>query len=161
RWTDSGEGSGEVVVFVAPTKSSGLDAQRRGLTDLVELVRRRTATGSGPGTLVVVTTHAQAATAERRPDPGAALCWGLVRVLRREHPELRTRLIDLHPEPDHQVVTDCVAELLSDSDDDQVVLDSGERYAGRLRQGDHGEAVLPPLRAATQPFELRMTPGQF
>ncbi|MCP2294159.1 phthiocerol/phenolphthiocerol synthesis type-I polyketide synthase C [Nocardia amikacinitolerans] len=154
--------AGKTVVFLAPTGRDGLDAQRNGLTELATLVRRFLDATATPARLVVVTANAQAAEPADRPDPGGALFWGFVRVLRREHPELSAELIDLDP-AGGAGVAECAAELLAAPGDDQVVLRRGGRYVGRLEQGTRadGDTSARPLRAAAQPFLLRSTPGRF
>ncbi|MET7671692.1 SDR family NAD(P)-dependent oxidoreductase [Micromonospora luteifusca] len=142
------------VAFVAPDAEAGLDAQREGLLRLTTVARaclRR----SVPPQLVVVTARAQAVSGGDRPDPGAALYWGYLRVLRREHAVLDPRLVDVDPaEPDW--AARCAAELLS-SEDDQVVLRADRRRVGRLTRGVAPEETgddLPAPRTAAQPFRV-------
>lgn len=154
--------AGKTVVFLAPTARDGLDSQRHGLTELAALVRRVLDATATPARLVVVTANAQAAEPADRPDPGGALFWGFVRVLRREHPELSADLIDLDP-VGGAGVEECAAELLAAPGDDQVVLRQGGRYVGRLEQGTPAgdDTSSPPLRTVAQPFRLWPTPGRF
>lgn len=83
-----------------------------------------------------MTSGAQPATDEGDIDAGAALYWGFGRVLRQEHPELRSLLLDVE-----RAYTgwqqDCVAELLTADDaEDQVALRGGRRFVGRLTHGE-------------------------
>jgi phthiocerol/phenolphthiocerol synthesis type-I polyketide synthase C len=147
------------VVFVAPSVAAGLAAQRRGLLTLTALVKACTALASVPR-LVVVTANAQAATDHDQPDPGAALYWGLVRVIRREHAELEPVIVDVAA-TDAGWAVDCAAELAGNDGEDQVVLRAGardrRRLVGRLVRGEAADAGALRARAWTtprQPFRL-------
>jgi myxalamid-type polyketide synthase MxaE and MxaD len=61
---------------------------------------------------------------------GQAPLWGFGRTIAYEHPELRCTLIDLDSKD--MDVQDLCNELCSDSQDDQVGLRNGERYAAHL-----------------------------
>ncbi|MBL1077520.1 SDR family NAD(P)-dependent oxidoreductase [Nocardia sp. 2] len=130
------------VVFLAPSARSGLDAQRRGLLELGELASSYVRMTAAPPRLVVVTTAGQAVDASERPDPGGALYWGFVRVLRREHPELSAALIDLPDSRDgvdqDRLFESCAAELLTGAGgEDQVALRLERRHSERLEpEGD-------------------------
>ncbi|MCD9878920.1 type I polyketide synthase [Streptomyces guryensis] len=141
-------GAGELagVAFLAP--GDDLAAQRRGLLALTELVRV-CAARPVPPRLVVVTSGAQPVTDAAAIDAGAALYWGFGRVLRQEHPELRSLLLDVvRTDPGWQ--QDCVAELLTADDaEDQVALRAGRRFAGRLTHGEPEPS--PVLPAWTRP----------
>lgn len=142
----------ERVVFVAPDAGAGHDAQRRALTLLAALAR--TCSDSPvPPLLAVVTSRAQAALPGDAPDPGAALFWGFTRVLRREHPELLARLVDIDP-AEAEGPAEWAAELLGDGAEDQVALRAGRRLAARLTRGvpDTAAGLLPAPRSARQPF---------
>jgi phthiocerol/phenolphthiocerol synthesis type-I polyketide synthase C len=128
------------VAFLAP--AGDLAAQRRGLLDLTELVRAAVALPAPPR-VVIVTAHGQAVGGEDLPDPGAALYWGYGRVLRREHPELRSTLIDVGAGTDDGAATaypapawpDAAAAILAADDEDQLALRAGRRFAARLVRG--------------------------
>ncbi|UED88049.1 type I polyketide synthase [Streptomyces profundus] len=142
------------VVFLAPGAHAGPDAQQRGLGHLTEVVRACAALPALPR-LAVVTDLAQSATADDAPDPGAALYWGYGRVLQREHPELRTRLVDgdaAHPD----WPAECATVLLAADTDDQLALRDGRRLAARLvrGEGDEEEQPVRPWRTVGQPFRL-------
>ncbi|MGW4738146.1 type I polyketide synthase [Nocardia xishanensis] len=144
------------VVYLVPV--ADLDSQRQGLVRLAELVRAHTRTGTAPRRLVVVTANAYAAEPEDRPDPGAAMYWGFARVLRREHPELSTAIIDVAGPGE---IDACGAELLTATGEDQVALRGGRRYVGRLESGEHPcESAARPWRELPQPFWLRSATGR-
>lgn len=146
------------VVFLAPTVAAGLDAQRAALPLLADLARRCLAADAAHR-VVVVTTDAQAAGPER-PDPGAALFWGFGRVLRREHPELDTVLLDLAGgDATATRWASCAAELCAPAEADQILLRAGVRLLGRLRQGAV-QAAPPPRRSARRPFRLAIGRGR-
>ncbi|WP_079149059.1 type I polyketide synthase [Streptomyces agglomeratus] len=141
------------VVFVAPDADAGEEAQQQGLTRLAGLARSCSDLPVPPR-LAVVTTLAQAAGPGDDPDPGGALYWGFTRVLRREHPELAARVVDLDP-ADAGDPAGWAAELLADGAEDQVALRAGRRLAARLTRGlpdDGPAATLPAPRTCRQPF---------
>ncbi|MEV8394627.1 MULTISPECIES: SDR family NAD(P)-dependent oxidoreductase [unclassified Streptomyces] len=143
----------ENVVFVAPDATAGYEAQRQGLSRLAGLARDCSELPVPPP-LAVVTAGAQAAEPGDIPDPGSALYWGFTRVLRREHPELLARLVDVDPE-DADGPAEWAAELLGDGAEDQVALRAGRRLAARLTRGvptGRAAAALPARRSARQPF---------
>ncbi|HEX7836419.1 MAG TPA: zinc-binding dehydrogenase, partial [Kofleriaceae bacterium] len=117
--------------------------QRRGLVALTALVKACTALPTVPR-LVVVTANAQAATPDDRPDPGAALYAGFVRVVCREHPELSPLVVDVAParEADEDWAVDCAAELVAGDGEDQVALRAGRRLVGRLVRGEVTEGSI-------------------
>jgi phthiocerol/phenolphthiocerol synthesis type-I polyketide synthase C len=159
-WTDrlraAAERTGEPVgvVLLAPRAEHGLDEQRRGLLPLTALVRACLSRASCPR-VAVVTTDAQAAAPGDTVDPGGALYWGFGRVLRREHPETRSLVLDLSSADSGAAA--CAAELLAGDDVDQVALRGDRRLTGRLARGEAGtwaDAPRPPWRTAPQPFRL-------
>src|SRR5690606_4386538 len=100
-----------------------------------------------------VTRGAQKTCAEDRAiRPAQASLWGLGRVVAVEHPELRSRLIDLDPQA---VPEDALAALLSElqrsSAEDQVAHRRGERRVARL-QRDPQALSRHPATAASQPL---------
>ncbi|MEU6582121.1 SDR family NAD(P)-dependent oxidoreductase [Nocardia sp. NPDC046763] len=150
----------DTIVHLAPPADAGLDLQRRGLLELRDLVTACVRSSAATPRLVVVTTAAQAIDPAECPDPGGALYWGFARVLRREHPELSTEIIDLAaPElgAPHRRFDECAAELLARTGEDQIVLRTGAgRYVGRLEQGEQPEntAAVRPWHATTRTFQL-------
>ncbi|MEU9238527.1 type I polyketide synthase [Streptomyces sp. NPDC048385] len=136
------------VAFLAPVGDLG--AQRRGLLELTELVRA-CATRPVPPRLAVVTSGAQPVTGDDEVDAGSALYWGFGRVLRQEHPELRSLLLDV-TRADQGWAQECVAELLTvDDAEDQVALRAGRRFTGRLTHGEPEPAAAPPAWARSEP----------
>lgn len=154
------------VALAAPSAATGLPAQRRLLAALPGLVRSVTALPSVPR-LVLVTAGGQAVVDGESPDPGAALFWGFGRVLRREHPELSTLLLDVRPAEDGWAAG-AAAELPADDGEDQVVLRRGRRLTGRLTpaaaletpdaadtaDGADGGGGRAAWRPSGQPFRL-------
>ena len=153
----------DTVVFVAPGASAGVAAQEAGLALLTDTVRAcLNARGAVPA--VAVLTAGAAAVAEGdTPDPGAALYWGYTRVLRREHPELAARLIDVAVDtaaggPSAGDLAALVAELAADHGEDQVALRAGRRLAARLDRGLSGAddaAPAPGPAPRRQPFRIQ------
>jgi phthiocerol/phenolphthiocerol synthesis type-I polyketide synthase C len=141
------------VAFVAPRAASGLAAQRQGLIALTYLARMALAQPAPPR-VAVLTAGAQGAVPADEPDPGAALYWGYCRVLRREHGELRTAVIDVAPGDGEW--PQAAAELLA-GDEDQVALRGTRRLVGRLVRGEPPAAGEPRPAWGTpaQPFVLR------
>ncbi|SHM12515.1 type I polyketide synthase [Actinacidiphila paucisporea] len=144
----------DAVVFAVPAAEGGRGAQRAALDDLVALVPAL-ADRTAPPSLTVVTVGAQPAVDGDLPDPGGALFWGFGRVLRREHPELTPRLVDIDGTDDEQAAG-CVALLAAEDGEDQTALRGGRRFAARLSRGEGGD-TLPPAHTAPQPF--RFAPG--
>lgn len=58
--------------------------------------------------------------------------WGLGRVMALEHPEFRCSRLDLDPSPAQNQVSNLLAELLAQDQEDQVVYRHGDRYVARL-----------------------------
>lgn len=146
------------VVFLAPSADAGLDAQRRGLTELTELVRACVGRPAPPR-LVIVTADAQSVAASDAPDPGAALYWGFGRVLRREHPELRPQLLDVAT-ADAGWAGQVAAELCGAGDDDQVALRGARRFAGRLVRGSADRDPADKAAWRRPEREFRLTPDR-
>jgi phthiocerol/phenolphthiocerol synthesis type-I polyketide synthase C len=147
------------VAFLAPRAEAGLTAQREGLLTLTALTRACVSRPQVPR-MVVITADAQVpAGTTGTCDPGAALYWGFGRVLRCEHPEVRSVLIDTSS-ADPAWSTSCAAELLSTDSPDQVVLRGEDRLVGRMLRGEAGEddesrvEHKPAWRTVAQPFRL-------
>ncbi|WP_327316424.1 type I polyketide synthase [Streptomyces sp. NBC_01235] len=149
------------LVFAAPDATAGEAAQRAGLTVLSALAGAALDRPTAPR-LTVLTTHAQA-TADERPDPGAALYWGFTRVLRGEHPVLAAALVDRAAEDGW--ASYAVRELREEQREDQVLLRAGRRLAGRLERtaGPGTDASTPVPYTTGQPFRLHPgpRPGQW
>ncbi|WUH89160.1 SDR family NAD(P)-dependent oxidoreductase [Streptomyces sp. NBC_00433] len=148
------EGDADAVVFAVPAAEAGRGAQRAALDELVALVPAL-ADRAAPPSLTIVTVGAQPAVDSDLSDPGGALFWGFGRVLRREHPELTPRLVDIDGTGEEQAAG-CVALLTAEDGEDQTALRGGRRFAARLSRGEGGD-TLPPAHTAPQPF--RFSPG--
>jgi len=153
-------GQPATIVYLAPTADAGLMAQRQGLSALADLVREHVRV-EAPLRLIVVTTGAQAAGPHERPDPGTALYWGFGRVLRREHPELSTVLLDLDAAAlvAHRLAA-CAAELAAPGDQDQVLLRAGDRLVGRITASTPAGTAPAPWRGRRRPFRLGPGPNR-
>ncbi len=116
--------------------------------------------------LWLVTQGAQAVGDEQPVQPFQAPLWGLGRVLAMEHPEFRSRLVDVGPEESADDIADqLLAELTGGAADDQIALRHGQRYAARLepaaelwdRQADFRRLTFPKGS-----FRMRLgKPGSF
>jgi phthiocerol/phenolphthiocerol synthesis type-I polyketide synthase C len=141
------------VAWLMPDFEAGLPAQRAALSRLAGLVRAGTAK-STPPQLAVITAAAQPAGETSLLDPGAALAWGFTRVARREHGELQLRLIDVAAGWSGWAAG-AAAELVAADGEDQVVLNAGQRFVGRLVQGLDEDAQQPAAwQGPAQPFRL-------
>jgi acyl transferase domain-containing protein len=92
-------------------------------------------------TLVVITRHAQSTTAGEDVDVSHAAVWGTARALRAEHPELRSRLIDVAS--DSASDGDTLWRALA-SNADELAVRGSAILAPRLRPAAQSEA--PPIR---------------
>ncbi|MFE2540544.1 SDR family NAD(P)-dependent oxidoreductase [Actinacidiphila glaucinigra] len=103
-----------------------------------------------PG-LWLISRHAQRVAADdRHVAPFQALLWGLGRTLSAEHPELRTRLVDLDRNP--KSVDALIADLLRPDDEDQIALRDGTRRVARLvarRKIPEGAGPVAAVRLST------------
>lgn len=112
--------------------------------------------------LVVVTTGAQAVIDGDSPVLEQAPLWGMIRTLANEHPELRSRLIDLSAAPSGEEVAALARELVTRSED-QVALRDAARLLPRLRPmpatGAAKGAVRTSARAGRAYRAVASTPG--
>ncbi|THF49231.1 type I polyketide synthase [Allorhizobium terrae] len=141
------------VVYMAPCARSGIEAQKRGLFELSQLVK---AAGSLPSLpqLAIVTANARTVEGDSLADAGAGLYWGFLRVLRREHPELQGIVLDIDPSAPSWA-DESAAELLSQTGEDQVVLRQEKRWVGRLSQTKpQEEPASTAWKTPAQPFRL-------
>lgn len=116
----------------------GIDAVRRSPRGL--RVVTRGAVDYGPG-------------AARGSEAGAAL-WGILRVLKAEHPEIPCRVVDLDPgaaAADPEVV---LTGLLGEGEEDRLALRGGEWLAPRLRR------VESPAGPAASEDDLPLPEGE-
>ncbi|MFJ4849313.1 SDR family NAD(P)-dependent oxidoreductase [Streptomyces sp. NPDC088733] len=110
-----------------------------------------------PG-LWLVSRHAQrVAPEDRHVAPFQALLWGLGRTLAAEHPELRTRLVDL--DRNLTSVEALVADLLGPDDEDQFALRDGTRRVARLVARGKASAEPGPTAAVRLSLPRPGTPG--
>ncbi|MCM6774565.1 beta-ketoacyl reductase [Nocardia sp. CDC159] len=129
----------EGVVYLAPPPTVDLEAQRIGLAGLFEIIAAALARATVPA-LTVATFGARPGSGAS--DPVTAAYLGIVRVLGRDHPELRARLVDLDSgDPDW--VAALVGELDADDDEDLVLIRQGVRFTGRWHR--HRLGVAEPL----------------
>ncbi|MGI9628360.1 MAG: type I polyketide synthase, partial [Longimicrobiales bacterium] len=156
RHADPDEASGRSgVVFL--DGAAGPD-QEHSPAALLDIVRTMVgATLDMPPRLYVVTTGAQyvaATDAERtaaeHPEMERALraapLWGLGATIALEHPELAPVRIDLGLDLEDAVGA-LVDELAPDTEDDQVAVRAGERYAARLTKPRGGGGGAPANEA--------------
>ncbi len=135
-----------------------------GAVYLVQALAQAETTGPA-GRLWLVTGGAQAVGQTTGPLAVAqAPLWGLGRVIAQEHANLRCTCLDLSPAGQPPEIEALVAELRTDSPEDQVALRAGGRYAARLLSASFDDAVAAPVNlveaAPGQPFRVTVTtPG--
>ncbi|HEY3998699.1 MAG TPA: SDR family NAD(P)-dependent oxidoreductase, partial [Candidatus Xenobia bacterium] len=95
--------------------------------------------------LWLVTQGAQSVQDEAPSLPQAPL-WGLGRVLQREHPELRGRLVDLDPAASDPLPA-LLLELGAADPEDQVAWRTGQRHVPRLVQATVGSTPAGEVRS--------------
>lgn len=127
--------------------------------DVVRVVQALgTGSGGPPPRLWLVTTGATAAGAAGPLSLEQAPVWGLAKVLRMEHPELRAVTVDLDPAATlESSVRDLADELFRDDDEDHVAWRRGVRLVGRLTTlaledapaGTHSAGAGPPSGGGT------------
>ena len=121
----------------APPLDAGPDdtlerATRLGVGSLLQLAQAITAHPAAVGKLTVVTRGAQRAGGESAVEPSQAPTWGLVRVVRSEHPSLAIACVDLDPDPSADEIALLAVEALSKDREDEVAFRAGERRVSRL-----------------------------
>jgi NADPH:quinone reductase-like Zn-dependent oxidoreductase len=85
--------------------------------------------------------------------PGAAMLWGLGRVLANEHQELRLRMVDIQGLDGGSAALRFAAELLDPDDETEVFLTEKGRFAPRLAKhpaDDGGRVVRDSGRTVTR-----------
>jgi acyl transferase domain-containing protein/acyl carrier protein len=134
------DGVNRVVVAYppAPGKSDdeGLLRGREHVRHLVRMARELPDFDGEPPRLYVLTRSAQPVLSADQVNLDQAGLRGLLRVIGAEHPQLRPTQIDID---DSAQPGDVVAELLSESDEDETAWRNGQFYVARLRPS--------PLRA--------------
>lgn len=140
----------------AETSAVLATAQERVTGSVVQVVQALASTDHSPG-LWLVTRGAQPASLGGATHPHAATLWGLARVIREEHPELRCVSVDLDPNGDSGEPDRLLGELLAPDGEDQVAWREGARLAARLvRYGadEAGSAGTMALPEGGRPFEM-------
>lgn len=160
-WSLSGDGAEPAGAGIARDVSRASESALR----LIQRLVRESVVNAQPSTpwrgVWFVTRGAQKTCAEDHAiRPAQASLWGLGRVVAVEHPELRSRLIDLDPQA---VPEDALAALLSElqrsSAEDQVAHRGGERRVARLQRDPQALSRRPATAAShplpPAPFRLR------
>ena len=129
----------EHFVYVADVAQSSLHLCSDVLALVQEIVRSQPAPR-----LTLITTGAQAVAEQGRPVACAhSTLWGLARVVRLEHPDLRCRLIDV--DPDRPIDSAALRREVASGDEEQVALRDGRRYVARVVQGlSTDDALVAP-----------------
>ena len=107
------------------------DIQRQGTGSALH-VAQAIVRARANGRLVLVTRGAQRVGAETATAPAQAPLWGLGRVIRGEHPELRCVCVDLDPVADPSDPSALATELLHPDGEDEVALRATGRWVARL-----------------------------
>ena len=133
----------QVVIFPSlPASPSGAQLLATGLDAVRRTLLQAAALENPPGVWLVTQGGALADGLEpAATNPAAAALWGMVRVLRNEAPQLRTRLLDLPCAADgHHATADLAAQLahalLHDDGEDETMLTAQGRFASRVVQVD-------------------------
>ncbi|MFI7246473.1 SDR family NAD(P)-dependent oxidoreductase [Streptomyces qinglanensis] len=128
---------------IEPPKEAFKRTQR--LLHIAQTLAKRTE----PPRLYVITQQSSKATPTDTVNLGQGSLRGLVRVLAMEHPEMRTVLLDTHPESGAPDPTRTAGELLSDAPEDEVALRGTERLVARLEYAPPGQTERSPLVSRT------------
>ena len=67
---------------------------------------------------------------------GSTALWGLGRVISVEHPELKSRLIDLDPNDSKNAPALLIGELINSDMEEEIAYRDGKRYVPRLQRSD-------------------------
>jgi thioester reductase-like protein len=146
-------------------------------TSILYLVQSCTAVEwATPPPLYLVTRGAQPVLEGERPRLCSASTWGLGRVIRSEHPELRCTRIDLGSDLAAVEIRGLLDELLIPDIEDEIALRGGDRYVHRLvpvtaaeiqsqdkagrRQSDQSFQLEVRTRGLLESLELRAAPRQ-
>jgi phthiocerol/phenolphthiocerol synthesis type-I polyketide synthase C len=137
--TEKGSSWDAIVVMCPPrsidaslTDEAQLDLARTRTLLIVEIVKAVAHMGArNSPRLWIVTRCAQAVAPGESVTLAQSQLRGLAKVLTFEHPELRTSLLDIDAEGEQSAAA-VAAELLSDADQDEVVIRHGTRFVRRL-----------------------------
>jgi acyl transferase domain-containing protein/aryl carrier-like protein len=111
--------------------------------------------------LWLVTRGAQAVRPGAPVSPLQSALWGLGRTIAHEAPRLSLRMVDLDPTPDSTEVSQLLAELSRDSEEDCLALRRDGRYVPRLdRAGAQGAPGAPALQQRSSPRRTRPAQGR-
>jgi len=131
---------------------------------LVELVR---AVSRGPASrlvrLAIVTRGALPVLDGEGGCPAACALWGLGRVIRSEHADLATILVDLDPEGDADAdATFVIGELTRMETEAEIAFRRGDRYVHHLQRkvSDESEHQPPTRRIKTDACCVRLQAGK-
>ena len=111
-------------------------AQDLGSGSVTYLLRGILPSLPGESTLALVTAGAQPPDNRVQPAVEQTPVWGLGRVILKEMPLIRCRMIDLSPECDEEEIAALAEEILRDSaegDEEEVALRGKDRFVHRLR----------------------------
>ena len=142
------------------------DGQRYGTTAGLRLVQALAAL-SDPPRLCMVTAGSQCVDGTEAIAIEQAPAAALLRVAASEHTELRVISFDLDPQGSRQDERLMIAELLTESDENQVGLRKGERFVARLVPRGHPDqldAEADAFRGSDCTMPLRLVverPGTF
>jgi acyl transferase domain-containing protein/acyl carrier protein/NADP-dependent 3-hydroxy acid dehydrogenase YdfG len=128
----------------------------RGCDSVLQLVHAIGAAGWRESPRLYLVTRGAQAVGGEPVDFAQAPLLGLARVLATEHPELRTRRIDLDPTPSQDEIAALHAECISDDGEDEVAWRGAVRSAARLVRTPPGGSASPSRMEAPagRPFAL-------
>jgi acyl transferase domain-containing protein/acyl carrier protein len=146
--------SGEVPPPAVPTLASLQAAQTLGCVSVLHLVQALAQAGwRDPPRLWLVTQGAQAVGGVAAVAVASASLWGLGRVVAHEHAELRCTMVDLSAEATPAEVQGLVAELGTNTPEDQIALRGDTRHVARLVHWVPEAAAAAAGRAGCRPFD--------
>ena len=131
----------DAVVYLAAVSPAepSLDSAISACAGVMQLIQALLALPAPTPQLVLVTQASQAVSLKRAPRPDQAAIWGLAKVVRLEHPELRCRCLDLSNGEDPGNEIDNAAAILAhteagQNDECDLVLRGGRYWAPRLER---------------------------
>ena len=139
-----------------------LDAQREGSGSVLALLRALGYENLPERGLVLVTAGGQDGFDPEALEVAQAPLWGLGRVIFKERPELRCRMVELGPAPGPAELDALVREVVAPGNEEELSLRNGRRFARRLRRTEAAVNRIgePRSAGAEDPFRLEIeTPG--
>ncbi len=131
-----------------------------GCVNVLNLVQACAAAEWTPPRLFLVTRGAQAVLPGETPHIAQTSLWGLGRVIRSEHPELRCTRIDLEPESSSEELRLLDEEISQEGAEDEIAFRDGKRHVHRLIPVAPAELQGACEIAGALPFRLEVaTPG--